>query len=75
MTAEPHAAEDVCEPGRFGSRVCFVIATYNEADNIALLLRRLSELYPDPDMLFLVVDDESPGRHRTSPSLRPPAVR
>ena len=41
-------------------RVCFVIPTYNEAENITLLLQRLSELYPDPNMLFLVVDDESP---------------
>ena len=43
-----------------GPRVCFVIPTYNEADNITLLLPRLAELYPDPNMLFLVVDDESP---------------
>ena len=41
-------------------RVCFVIPTYNEAENIALLLPRLAELYPDPNLLFLVVDDESP---------------
>ncbi len=41
-------------------RVCFVIPTYNEADNITLLLQRLSELYRDPSMMFLVVDDESP---------------
>ena len=37
-----------------------MIPTYNEADNITLLLQRLSELYDDPNMLFLVVDDESP---------------
>ena len=43
-----------------GPRVCFVIPTYNEADNITLLLRRLRELYRDPNMMFLVVDDESP---------------
>jgi len=43
-----------------GPRACFVIPTYNEADNITLLLPRLAELYPDPDVLFLVVDDESP---------------
>ena len=43
-----------------GPRVCFVIPTYNEADNITLLLPRLAELYPDPNVLFLVVDDESP---------------
>ena len=42
------------------ARVCFVIPTYNEADNITLLLRRLTELYPGPNLLFLVVDDESP---------------
>ena len=40
--------------------MCFVIPTYNEADNITLLLRRLTELYPGPNLLFLVVDDESP---------------
>ena len=43
-----------------GPRVCFVIPTYNEADNITLLLPRLAELYPDPNVRFLVVDDESP---------------
>ena len=55
------------EPGRVawspsaaGPRACFVIPTYNEADNITLLLPRLAELYPDPNVLFLVVDDESP---------------
>ena len=42
------------------ARACFVIPTYNEADNITLLLPRLAELYPDPNVLFLVVDDESP---------------
>ena len=42
------------------AQVCFAIPTYNEADNITLLLRRLTELYPDPNLLFLVVDDESP---------------
>ena len=41
-------------------RVCFVIPTYNEAENITLLLGRLTELYPDANTLFLVVDDESP---------------
>ena len=40
--------------------MCFVIPTYNEADNITLLLQRLSELYRDPNTIFLVVDDESP---------------
>ena len=37
-----------------------MIPTYNEADNITLLLRRLTELYRAPNVLFLVVDDESP---------------
>ena len=46
--------------GSSGTRVCFVIPTYNEADNITLLLQRLTELYPDPIITFLVVDDESP---------------
>ena len=41
-------------------RVCFVIPTYNEAENITLLLGRLTDLYPDPNTRFLVVDDESP---------------
>ena len=40
--------------------MCFVIPTYNEADNITLLLQRLSARYRDPNMRFLVVDDESP---------------
>ena len=37
-----------------------IIPTYNEAENITLLLPRLAELYPNPDLLFLIVDDESP---------------
>ena len=40
--------------------MCFVIPTYNEAENITLLLGRLIDLYPDPNTLFLVVDDDSP---------------
>ena len=43
-----------------GGGVCFVIPTYNEAANVAPLLRRLTGLYRDPDTAFLVVDDESP---------------
>ena len=46
--------------GSSRARACFVIPTYNEADNITLLLRRLTELYLDPNVTFLVVDDESP---------------
>ena len=42
------------------ARVCFVIPTYNEASNVAPLLRRLTGLYRDADTRFLVVDDESP---------------
>ena len=45
---------------RAGRPMCFVIPTYNEAENITLLLRRLTELYRDPNLTFLVVDDESP---------------
>ena len=63
---------DPLEPGRRELRkesatvtepttnVCFVIPTYNEAPNVTPLLRRLTELYPDPHTTFLVVDDESP---------------
>lgn len=43
-----------------GVKTCFVIPTYNEALNINPLLRRLTELYKDPDVAFLIVDDESP---------------
>ena len=42
------------------ARVCFVIPTYNEALNITSLLTRLTQLYGDEDVAFLVVDDESP---------------
>ena len=42
------------------ARVCFVIPTYNEALNITLLLRRLTQLYGRPDTAFLIVDDHSP---------------
>ena len=40
--------------------VCFVVPTFNEAPNVAPLLRRLTGLYRDPDAVFLIVDDESP---------------
>ena len=39
--------------------MCFVIPTYNEAENITLLLQRLPALYRDPRVFFLVLDDES----------------
>ena len=45
-------------------RVCFVIPTYNEAQNIAPLLRRLCALYAADARQFrysfLIVDDDSP---------------
>ena len=43
-----------------GIGVCFVIPTYNEAADIAPLLRRLTGLHRNPDTAFLVVDDDSP---------------
>ena len=43
-----------------GAKICFVIPTYDEALNINPLLRQLTELYRDPDVAFLIVDDESP---------------
>ena len=43
-----------------GVGVCFVIPTYNEAADIAPLLRRLTGLHRNPDTAFLVVDDDSP---------------
>ena len=42
------------------TRVCFVIPTYNEAPNIAALLRRLTARYQGRGYAFLVVDDHSP---------------
>ena len=46
--------------GVTAARICFVIPTYNEALNITSLLRHLTELYPDRDHAFLIVDDHSP---------------
>jgi len=43
-----------------GVRTCFVIPTYNEALNINPLLHQLTEIYTDPNVAFLIVDDESP---------------
>ena len=42
------------------ARVCFVIPTYNEAENIVPLLKELGELHPNERTRFLVVDDNSP---------------
>ena len=41
-------------------RTCFVIPTYNEAPNITPLLQRVTGLYRGDDMMFLIVDDNSP---------------
>ena len=43
-------------------RVVMVIPTYNEADNLAWIVGRLRAAQPGVDVL--VVDDDSPGRHR-----------
>ena len=43
-----------------GVGVCFVIPTYDEAANITSLLRRVTTLYPAPNVAFLIVDDHSP---------------
>ena len=40
--------------------VCFIIPTYNEATNIQPLLGQLTQLHPEPDTAFLIVDDKSP---------------
>ena len=42
------------------TKICFVIPTYNEARNVAPLLRRLTGLYTAAETRFLVVDDNSP---------------
>jgi dolichol-phosphate mannosyltransferase len=44
-------------PGRLG-RVVMVVPTYDEADNLAWIVRRLREA--QPDVSVLVVDDNSP---------------
>ena len=43
-----------------GTSACFIIPTYNEAENIASLLQRLIEDYGSDDVVFLIVDDNSP---------------
>ncbi len=43
-------------------RVVVVIPTYNERDNLAWIVGRLRTSVPAADVL--VVDDDSPGRHR-----------
>ena len=61
---EANSAANPVGAGQLGAAaktdVCFVIPTYNEADNIGPMLRRLTELYPSPSTAFLVVDDGSP---------------
>ena len=47
-------------PRASAPRVCFVIPTYNEAQNVSPLLSRLTEEYADETTRFLIVDDESP---------------
>ncbi len=42
------------------SKVCFVIPTYNEAQNITPMLQRLTGLYGGARFAFLIADDDSP---------------
>ncbi len=46
------------EDSDLGDRVVMVVPTYNEAENLAWVVRRLHEACPDVDVL--VVDDNSP---------------
>ena len=58
--------------------VCFVIPTYNEAENVTALLDALTALHPGPEAAFLVVDDRSPdgtGRLVREFARRDPRVR
>ena len=43
-------------------RVAVLIPTYNERDTLPVIVRRLREVVPDVDVV--VLDDNSPGRHR-----------
>ena len=47
-------------PRASAPRVCFVIPTYNEAQNVSPLLSRLTEEFAEETTNFLIVDDESP---------------
>lgn len=47
-------------PPSTSPRVCFVIPTYNEADNVTPLLERLATLHAGGDTAIVVVDDHSP---------------
>ena len=42
--------------------VAVIIPTYNERDNLELIVTRVRAAVPDVDIL--IVDDNSPGRHR-----------
>lgn len=44
-----------------GALVSIILATYNEADNVAPMIRRILESVPDP-VEIIVVDDDSPDR-------------
>ena len=55
-------------------RVAVLIPTYNERDTLPVIVRRLREVVPDVDVV--VLDDNSPGRHRRrSPTPSRPATR
>ncbi|MVA75843.1 glycosyltransferase [Auraticoccus sp. F435] len=66
-TEEPSTAAPV-EPGGSGPRVLVVIPTYNEADNIEIIVTRLRAAVPDAHVL--VADDNSPdGTGRVADAL------
>ena len=58
--APPAAAAASGRQAASSVSACFVIPTYNEADNVVPLLRRLTALHPEPETAFLIVDDNSP---------------
>ena len=57
---EPVAAETAAAPGRGGPELCVVVPTFNERDNVDILIQRLDRALQGIDWEVVFVDDDSP---------------
>jgi len=57
---EPVAAETAAASGRGGPELCVVVPTFNERDNVDILIQRLDRALQGIDWEVVFVDDDSP---------------
>jgi dolichol-phosphate mannosyltransferase len=59
-TREPIAAEAAATPSSGGPELCVVVPTFNERDNVDILIQRLDRALQGIDWEVVFVDDDSP---------------